>query len=100
MADITLNTNVAVQEMIKNIKILPRNKEKYPEVSDDDQIDAGSFIYALQTLGAGGDGNLTSLIWNLWINITDCVQSGGLTEDLQTAVQRLNAYLTDIGMFK
>lgn len=95
----TVNGNPAVKAMIDRIKLLPRNTKEYPEVSMEDQIDAGSFIYALQTLGAGGDGNLTSLVWNLWKELSIAIQAGGLTESLQSAVERLHKYLEDIGMF-
>lgn len=96
---VTINDNPAVKAMINRIKLLPRNTKEYPDVSREDQIDAGSFIYALQTLGAGGDGNLTSLVWNLWKELSIAVQSGGLTENLQSVVERLHKYLNDIGMF-
>ena len=95
----TINDNPAVKAMIDRIKLLPRNTKEYPEVSREDQIDAGSFIYALQTLGAGGDGNLTSLVWNLWKELSIAIQAGGLTENLQSAVERLHKYLKGVGMF-
>ena len=95
----SINENPSVQEMISKIKLLPRDTAKYPDFSHEDQIDTGSFIYAMQTLASGGDGNLTSLVWNLWKHLAISIQSGGLTEELQTQVQDLHSYLGKIGFF-
>ena len=95
----SINENPGVQALINRIKILPRNTTKWPEPTEEDQIDTGSFIYALQTMAAGGDGNLTSIVWNLWKQFAIALQSGGLTEDLQAAVKEAHSYLSDIGFF-
>ena len=100
MQTVSINQHPFVQKLVQDIKLLPRNTTKYPEFSQDEIIDFSSFIYALNVMGSGGDGNLTSCIHSLWKELSVAVQSGGLTEGLQDAVIKLHGYLDEIGFFK
>jgi len=96
----TLNEAMSPAEIAKHLNILPRDKEKYPDWPKERMEEAARFLWKMNLLAANVDGNLSSLIWEMYIILSDFMKDElndenidkGLT-DLAKNLVRLKSYL-------
>lgn len=95
---------MSLEEIVKHLNVPPRDETKYPERSKEEIQKAGSFLWKLNLLASSVDGNLTSLLWKLYIDLdrflTSELSDENIDQDLTTLASTLvvlKSYLLSSG---
>lgn len=83
-------------EMKKALNVPPRDATEYPMLDKEKQIEAADFIYKLNLMASSEvDGNLQSLVWELYYNMNEFLHKSveGSSINLAMTLERLKSYL-------
>lgn len=86
------------ENLYKAMNVPPRDEKKYPMLETDDQMKAGLFCYQLALIGNCVDGNLQSLVWDMYLRISNYLKDEGLDdqkEGLIRSLDNLKAYVAE-----
>lgn len=83
-------------EMLSAMNVPPRDESEYPDLPEQSQIEAGSFLSKLNLIAATYDGNLQSLLWEFYDKLSRYLTTETKAEDLIALVgtmDRMKGYL-------
>jgi len=85
------------EEIKEALNVPPRDIESYPEIDKETQLRAGTFLYKLNLLASGADGNLQSLVWEFYANLDDYIHldKEGSSIALARTIEDLKAYIQE-----
>ena len=79
------------EEIISALNIPPRDTTAYPDLPEADQVEAGSFLQKLNLIAATYDGNLQSLLWEFYRQLSRYLTTETKAEDLITLVGAMDS---------
>lgn len=79
------------EEMLSAMNIPPRDEETYPELSEADQVEAGSFLSKLNLIAATYDGNLRAMVWDFYAKLSRYLTTETKAEDLISLVGTMDS---------
>jgi len=85
------------EELKETLNIPERNKEDYPDTPQEVQLKAGTFLYKLNLLASGADGNLQSLVWEFYDKLDDYIHLDKPNSSVALAqvIEDLKTYLKE-----
>lgn len=87
---------MSIEELKKHLNIPPRDEKKYPVLSKDDEIAVGMFLYQISLVSELCDGNLSSLIWNMYKKISDYLKDDlNNLDDLKKVLDEIKTYIKE-----
>lgn len=79
------------EEIISALNIPPRDATAYPDLPEADQMEAGSFLQKLNLVAATYDGNLQSLLWEFYRQLSRYLTTETKAEDLIALVGAMDS---------
>lgn len=90
--------SMSADDMKKALNVPPRDTEKYPMLSHEAQLAAADFIYKLNLMASSEvDGNLQSLVWELYSRLNDFLHLDidNASINLAMTLERLKTYMIE-----
>lgn len=89
--------NQLTKEELDMLHIPKRDKENYPEPSKEDKDEAGLFLLKLSHMAESLDGNLRSLVWDMYIKMNNFLHKGleNAPMELAMSLENLRNYLIE-----
>lgn len=82
--------DISEEEMISAMNIPPRDVDAYPDLSESEQVEAGSFLSKLNLVAATYDGNLQAMVWDFYGHLSRYLTKETKAEDLIALVGSLD----------
>ena len=78
------------EQVISALNLPPRDEVKYPDLDQDLQVKAGSFLMKLNMLASSYDGNLKAMIWKFYVDLEKYLTKDTTANDLIEMVANLD----------
>ena len=78
------------EQVISALNLPPRDEVKYPDLDQDLQVKAGSFLMKVNMLASSYDGNLKAMIWKFYVDLEKYLTKDTTANDLIEMVANLD----------